>query len=234
VSETPQPAKKTQRPPKKIAIALPAINADESKDDERPVKRRKTGAGASSLLSMLPTPNQTNPTSASQRVLGGGAKESPFAFRTQSAAILLDTTEEDSRPAVSQRQTDDVPTATIFRPSSLAKGKKNVSVEEPGINHIAKRTTLPAPNVDFFSLGKDNTLCSLIMPYGLQEQLSPSPKHPSRNPFQHLPPFLLHRQPLRYLLLSHQNPHPQINILGTINYHQVHGLLTMQNTMRNL
>ena len=164
--------RKTQRPPKKIAIALPVIKGsspvDESEDIERPVKRQKIGAGASSLLSMLPTPKQATPSLPPQRVLGGGAAKGPtFAFRTQSAAILLDTAgEDDEEPpaAVIQRQTADVQgqsTAPLFRPPSLAKGKKNVSVEEPGINRsVSKQKSLPAPTVDFFSLGEADTLCS--------------------------------------------------------------------------
>ena len=162
-----QPAKKTQRPPKKIAITLPVIKGSSPVDEdiERPVKRQKIGAGASSLLSMLPTPKQATPYLPPQRVLGGGAAEgSTF---TQSAAIFLDTAgenEEEPPAAVIQRQTADVQgqsTSTLFRPPSLAKGKKNVSVEEPGINRSAsKQKSLPAPTVDFFSLGKANTLCS--------------------------------------------------------------------------
>jgi hypothetical protein len=174
--QPPPPAKKTQRPPKKIAITLPALkdaSADESEEPERPVKRRKTGAGASSLLSILPTPKQANILPASQQVLGGG-KGSSFAFRTQPP--LPDTIIGDHKALPSSAdlgQAPDVPaqsTATLFRPLSLAKGKKNLSVEEPGINHIAKpptQTSLPTPNVDFFSLGEANTLCDSILSYEL-------------------------------------------------------------------
>jgi len=167
------PAKKTQRPPKKIAIALPTIRdapADEREDIERPTKRQKTGAGASSLLSMLPTPKQANPSlPATQRILGGGgAKGSSFAFRTQSVAIPPDTEDEKGLPvAVVPEHDAEQSTVPLFRPPSLAKGRKNVSVEEPGIIRTTKssmHTSLPAPVVDFFSLGEADSPSSLILP----------------------------------------------------------------------
>jgi proline-rich protein PRCC len=182
VAPAPQPAKKTHRPPKKIAIALPAIKdapADEQEDIERPTKRQKTGAGASSLLSMLPTPKQANPSlPATQRVLGGGgAKGSAFAFRTQSTVIPPDTTVEDEKgPLVAVIPEHDVPEQPLFRPPSLAKGRKNVSVEEPGIIRTTKSSmqkSLPAPVVDFFSLGEPKSPSSFILPYDLTRRTNP-------------------------------------------------------------
>lgn len=155
------PNKKTQRPPKKIAIPLPALknaeSTDESEDVEPPVKRQKSGAGTSSLLSMLPTPKQVNPVlPPPRRVPGrGGTKGSVFAFRPQSVVEQ----NKDVPVVVAPEQTAGVPepsTATAFRPTSLANGKKNVSVEAPGINHISKsppQKCLPPSNIDFFSLG---------------------------------------------------------------------------------
>jgi proline-rich protein PRCC len=175
VSRTPQPAKKTQRPPKKFAIALPPVKAsspvDECEDIERPMKRQKIAVGASSLLSMLPTPKQAMPSLPTQRVLGGSSANGlTFAFRAQSATAVKD---EGDPAAVVQGQTADAQgqsIATLFRPPSLAKGKKNVSVEEPGINRSAitsKQKSLPAPTVDFFSLGEADILFCLILPYDL-------------------------------------------------------------------
>lgn len=149
VSQGSRSAKKTQRPPKKIAIPIPAIKVSPDDEDERPVKRQKTGAGASSLISILPNPKQTN-------LPAGGAKGSALEFRTR-------TSVEDEK--ISPVTTDDIPehfTSTLFRPSSLAKGKKNVSIEEPGINHLGKppmQTALPIPSVDFFRLGGFDLFC---------------------------------------------------------------------------
>lgn len=236
-SDTDRPAlpdKKTQRPPKKIAISLPTLkdaeSANESEDVEPPVKRQKTGAGTSSLLSMLPTPKQVNPVlPAPRRVPGRGG--TVFHFRPPSMVGQ----DEDGPTVVAPEQISDVPeesTTTLFRPTSLTNGKKNVSVEAPGIN-ISKpppQKSLPPPNVDFFSLGEFNTPCYFVMPYDLQEQLSPLPKRPYRNLIR----FLMHRQPPQCPHLSLQSPHPQIRIPDTIFYRQGHGPLMMNNTMRHL
>jgi len=179
-----QPVKKTQRPLKKIAIALPTIKdapADEP-EIERPTKRQKTGAGASSLLSMLPTPKQVNPSlPATQRVLGsGGAKGSAFAFHTQSAAISPNTAVEDENgfpvAVFPEQDAPEQSAAPLFRPPSLAKGRKNVSVEEPGVTRTTKSSMqkcLPAPVVDFFSLGEVDPPSSLILPYNLIYRTNP-------------------------------------------------------------
>lgn len=165
---------KTRRAPKKITIALPTIS---SKDDhegeefERPAKKRKT-AGVSSLLSILPTPKQNTPVPA-QRVLGRGAKSRELAVRSQSSVestILPETTAQgDETESTSIASTaDDLsknPT-TLFRPTSLAKGRKNISVEEHSINQpwtektpLQRPSTSSEPAVDFFSIS--GFLCSL-------------------------------------------------------------------------
>lgn len=66
------------KPKKKIVIAAPkkpAVDTD-ALEDERPSKkpRLSSGAGASSLLSMLPAPKRKDPVPPkAQRVLGGGS-----------------------------------------------------------------------------------------------------------------------------------------------------------------
>jgi hypothetical protein len=57
---------------------------------------------------------------------------------------------------------------------------------------------------------------------------------PPKNLLRHFLLCLTHHQPLLYQHLSHQNPLPQIRILGIINCRQVHGLLMTQSTMGNL
>ncbi|KAF9483767.1 hypothetical protein BDN70DRAFT_904054 [Pholiota conissans] len=184
---------KPQRAPKIITIALPSISApgkdtpDRELENDQPVKKQRTGTGISSLLSILPTPKECNPTRPTQRVLGGGSgRGSNFKtkFQPQIAdvsnyePIINDTSHnreiqiaEDSIPS---------PVPTLFRPTSLAKGKKNISIEETDINQVrpiqSAQSTLasasgpmsvaapaPAPASDFFSfssLGSTSRLSS--------------------------------------------------------------------------
>ncbi|PPQ64104.1 hypothetical protein CVT24_008921 [Panaeolus cyanescens] len=151
---------------KKIAIALPSLPKsadkedaeDEGPQDERPAKRMKTGAGASSLLSMLPKPKQSSsfalPPPKSQsysqpKSLGGGGigEASEMAPVTPQDPLHppADDDEENTKPSA--------PAATMFMPTSLGKGKKNISLEEGPSRLPAKPATKPAlPAVDFFSL----------------------------------------------------------------------------------
>ncbi|KAF7304910.1 hypothetical protein MKEN_01205300 [Mycena kentingensis (nom. inval.)] len=139
-----------KRAPKKITIGLPALVADERDDldDDRPPAKKarlETGAGRSSLLSMLPAPKEKNPAlPPPQRTLGGGA------------APALTFTASGSE---TQKEAD---SAIAFRPASLAKGRTNVSVEESSTNKPALTTRMAVPAVDFFSLGPfTNTVYSL-------------------------------------------------------------------------
>jgi len=153
---------KPRKPPKKIAIALPALPKESSEDGaneegaERPLKRRKTGAEASSLLSMLPTPKQGNVLPAPQRILGGGSKGPMLTFRLQSNS----GSEVTSTAAATSDSIDDgseTVATTLFRPTSVAKGKKNPSTEEHDINHAVKHQPQKPPTppaIDFFSLGE--------------------------------------------------------------------------------
>ncbi|KAF8201467.1 mitotic checkpoint regulator, MAD2B-interacting-domain-containing protein [Pholiota molesta] len=170
---------KSQRAPKKITIALPSLSAP-SKDDQdrependRPMKKQRTGAGVSSLLSMLPTPKESNPTPPpTQRVLGGGSGRG-LNFQTKSQTQSVESTKlqptiddtshgGDTPVQVEDSEPSPVP-STLFRPTSLAKGKKNISIEETNVNQvrptqsvttiqsIATSTPAPAPASDFFS-----------------------------------------------------------------------------------
>ncbi len=155
---------KLRRAPKKITIALPTISSkddNEEEDFERPAKKRKT-AGVSSLLSILPTPKQSIPVPVPQRVLGRGLGRG-LHIRSQSSAESTTQDETESTSTVSK--VDKNPSTTLFRPTSLAKGRKNISVEEHSINQprtekppLQEPSTLSEPAVDFFSIGE--LLCS--------------------------------------------------------------------------
>jgi hypothetical protein len=167
---------KLKRPPKKIAISLPNfsnVKDDEDDDlkDERPVAKKprlQSGAGASSLLSMLPQPKQKNPlfpSSERVRVLGAG-KGPGLVFHTFPQGITgsLDTRDDGTEdqgttaPPFASNSTDVVPAHLTaphpFLPPSLVKGKPSISVEADAAT--SRSTSQPrntAPAVDFFSLG---------------------------------------------------------------------------------
>lgn len=145
---------KTPRGPKKITISLPSISNTHDileAEDERPAKKQKTGgAGSSSLLSMLPFPKQVNLIPQTQRILGGGT--GPGLKFHASTPTLEGSLSVDQEAA----PLDDpyLPPATLFRPTSVSKGRKNISLEETNIKPtgaIPKEARSPA--VDFFLLG---------------------------------------------------------------------------------
>lgn len=149
---------KTLRGPKKITISLPSISNTHDileAGDERPAKKQKTGgAGSSSLLSMLPLPKQVNLVPQAQRVLGGGTGPG-LKFHASTSTM-------NGSPSVDQEATSQdvcyVEPATLFRPTSVSKGRKNISLEETSIkptDAIPKETTSAA--LDFFSLGSSIT-----------------------------------------------------------------------------
>ncbi|KDR81647.1 hypothetical protein GALMADRAFT_58556 [Galerina marginata CBS 339.88] len=165
------PAKK--RPTKKISIALPSLSSngeDVAADDKRPAKKRKTGAGTSALLSMLPAPKESNPRPQPERILGRGSGpglnfHSASRGRQNTAAAEADDTNVDRDTPQSSNEVEDVQPSTTtsvhFRPTSLAKGRKNISLEETNINQPVRAqpsaTPATAPAVDFFSLGSSQT-----------------------------------------------------------------------------
>lgn len=132
--------------PKKITIGLPSLPASvEEEQDERPPKKARTsGAGASSLLSMLPAPKQATP--VPQRVLGG--KSGPgLLFNTPRSIPSQPVNDQEASTS------DKTSKSTSFLPPSLAKGKANISLEdEPKAS--SKPAALSRPSsVDFFALG---------------------------------------------------------------------------------
>ncbi|KAL1944480.1 hypothetical protein VTO73DRAFT_2910 [Trametes versicolor] len=165
------PPPKTRKAPKKIAIGLPSLLKDDDRtsdtDDRPPTKkaRLESGAGASGLLSMLPAPKNNAPIApAAERVLGGGRGPGLVFKATPSASLRTATVEdaEDSDGETQQRDVLDSSHTSIleekvekkasipFMPTSVARGKANVSVEE---KHSAPVSRPSAPAVDFFSLG---------------------------------------------------------------------------------
>jgi hypothetical protein len=173
------PPKTTKRPSKKITIGLPALRKDESEEQdgiesERPAaKRQRTGAGASSLLTMLPAPQQkTTAAPPQERVLGGG-KGPGLAFNVRQAApstVNTAFTEGDEELEKSnERPKILMPTKTAnsepslpFLPPSLAQGKPNTALEgQPKIAKKASPNILAAPPVDDFLPGLFDTINDL-------------------------------------------------------------------------
>ncbi|PIL24037.1 hypothetical protein GSI_13788 [Ganoderma sinense ZZ0214-1] len=168
---------------KKIAIGLPSLskNVDEatSDDDERPAAKKprlESGAGSSALLSMLPAPKNKAPVSAPpERVLGGGRgpglvfKTAPSQPSRAPTVEDADEDEEGSRPddaldssysAILEKNEDAKPVSLPFMPTSVKRGKANVSVEERHPMPISRPSVSSAPAVDFFSLGSSQASSS--------------------------------------------------------------------------
>lgn len=142
------PPPKQAKRPKKIAIDLPKPRKGDNIGDEPeqpPTKKARTdgkGVGVSSLLSMLPAPKQKVPTKPPQpeRVLGGGnAPALSFNSAPQSANDDPDTF------------TNAMPNP--FTPTSIMRGRANVSTEDTAAGSSRPRVAPSTPAVDFFSLG---------------------------------------------------------------------------------
>ncbi|KAG2157172.1 mitotic checkpoint regulator, MAD2B-interacting-domain-containing protein [Suillus clintonianus] len=142
LSLPPPTTTKTKRT-KKIEITLPSLPSNDSDGDDRPPAKKSRitsskGAGASSLLNMLPAPTQPLPIKAkkAERMLGGG--NGPGLVFHAPASVQEDG-EGDGEEA-----------STSFLPPSLKKGKSNVALDREDY----KPQALPkAPAVNFFSLG---------------------------------------------------------------------------------
>jgi hypothetical protein len=140
------PPPKQAKRPKKITIDLPKPNKGEDGEDDPgqpPTKKARTdgkGAGASSLLSMLPAPKQAVPAKPSQpeRVLGGG----------NAPALSFNSV---PRPASDEPDTSTFAKQNLFVPNSIVRGKANVSTEDFAAPRPRAGPSTPA--VDFFSLG---------------------------------------------------------------------------------
>lgn len=142
------PPPKQAKRPKKIPIDLPKPGKGgdiEGELEQPPSKKARTdgkGAGASSLLSMLPAPKQKAPAKPSQpkRVLGGGnAPALSFNSAPQSTNDDSDTS-ADTKP-------------NLFMPASIMRGKANVSTEDTAVGASRPLVAPFTPAVDFFSLG---------------------------------------------------------------------------------
>ncbi|KAI0670335.1 mitotic checkpoint regulator, MAD2B-interacting-domain-containing protein [Trametes maxima] len=166
------PPPKPKRGPKKISIGLPALSKDDdgSDHDERPAAKKprlESGAGSSGLLSMLPAPKNKAPViPAPERVLGAG-RGPGLVFKSAPSAPARTTTvedaedDEDTRPndtldssvsAILEEKPESKPSLP-FMPTSVKRGKANVSVEEKLSAPLARPSVSAAPLVDFFSLG---------------------------------------------------------------------------------
>ncbi|KAG1782571.1 mitotic checkpoint regulator, MAD2B-interacting-domain-containing protein [Suillus placidus] len=136
------PPTKTKRT-KKIEITLPSLPSNDSDTDDRPPAKKpritsRKGAGASSLLNMLPAPTQPLPVKPkkAERILGGGNGPG-LVFHAP--VSMQDDGEGDGEEA-----------STAFLPPSLKKGKSNVDLDRE--DH--KPQALPKTStVNFFSLG---------------------------------------------------------------------------------
>jgi proline-rich protein PRCC len=143
---SPKPPK-SKRAPKKITIGLPTLPDEPEEDidvDKHPAKkpRLQSGAGSSSLLCMLPAPKQKQPVvPPRERVLGAG----------RGPGLVF---EENSSTSVEPAESLAHVNSTLFRPTSLGKGRSNISIEEenPSPRKVIPKV-IPAPPTDFFSLG---------------------------------------------------------------------------------
>ncbi|KAH9043104.1 mitotic checkpoint regulator, MAD2B-interacting-domain-containing protein [Lactarius pseudohatsudake] len=158
------PAPKAKKPPKKVAIELPALTKDVSSDydenEARPAKRLRTegrGAGSSALLSMLPAPKLAAPVKeAPERILGSGKGpglvfKEPYFQRTKDIPSLPSF---DNVAAV-ERETEEV--HLPFMPASVRKGKANISLEEPSERVTSNTRGPPSPTtLDLFSLSSSH------------------------------------------------------------------------------
>jgi proline-rich protein PRCC len=175
------PPPKTKKAPKKITIGLPTLSSndgvEDEQDDQPPTKkpRLETGSGKSALFSMLPAPKQAAPlpkaAAAPERVLGGGRGPGLMFNAARSAptpdAVSGHTEDEADESSFSEAPAPP-PTAagssTVFMPSSLKKGRPNISLEEPRKTTPLPKASVPpaAPAVDFFSLGMKFNLISIV------------------------------------------------------------------------
>jgi proline-rich protein PRCC len=152
-----------KRPAKKITIGLPTLPAepeDEIDAGRPPVKKQRlnSGAGSSSLLSMLPAPKQKDPVAPPpERVLGAGRRpglvfDNPRSIKTSALPLVDNTAGEDVDDSVDPRDTLEVESTTLFRPTSLKRA--NISVEERSEPPKKVPPKVPSqPPTNFFSLG---------------------------------------------------------------------------------
>jgi proline-rich protein PRCC len=165
------PAPKTKKP-KKITIDLPALTKDVSSEydgnDSRPAKRSRTearGAGSSALLSMLPAPKSAAPVKAApERILGGG-KGPGLVFHEPPSQRTKDTPNILSNDDIAAVEQETEKVHLPFMPTSVRRGKANISLEESSEKVTPYTRDPPSPTtVDLFSLSSSHyirVLCSI-------------------------------------------------------------------------
>ncbi|EAU88482.1 hypothetical protein CC1G_04188 [Coprinopsis cinerea okayama7 len=204
-----KPAKPAaKRPPKKIAIALPALSAkrpgdddDDDKKDAPPEKKPRIGAGKSTLLSMLPTPQRTTPIQQQpQRVLGAGTgpglvfntSRPTQAAQPSDGPSVEDTPEEDDddKPKPAEPELPRSSLSSLL-PPSLQKRRPNVSLEEtPAIRTPPTKPPSSAPAVDFFGLGNASKSSAPSIPSSSSSTSSSTlPSIPSMSAAPSVPEF---------------------------------------------
>ncbi|KZT26371.1 hypothetical protein NEOLEDRAFT_1177774 [Neolentinus lepideus HHB14362 ss-1] len=152
----PPPKSKPGQKKKKITIDLPSLEDEGDNEDDKPAAKKprlESGAGKSSLLSMLPAPKRKAPLPPpKERVLGGG-QGLGLMFKTHGPVV--ESTEDDTYGVEDEGDwsSSKPPISSVsFLPPSLQKGKANISTEGPP-KTTAKVILKAAPAADFFSLG---------------------------------------------------------------------------------
>ncbi|OSC99108.1 hypothetical protein PYCCODRAFT_888963 [Trametes coccinea BRFM310] len=182
------PPPKPKKAPKKIAIGLPSLPKDDDDrtsdtDDRPPAKKPRlgSGAGASGLLSMLPAPKNKAPVAPeAQRVLGAGRgpglvfKTAPSTGAPARTATVEDADDADeheekaetldsSYSAILEEKVEAEKKESIpFMPTSVKRGKANISLEEKPSAPATRPSVSSAPAVDFFSLSSASSSSSRL------------------------------------------------------------------------
>lgn len=163
----PKKSGKRRDGPVRITVDLPKPKTSDDDDDskpapnvERPIGGPKSkGAGASSLLSMLPKPKQAVPTLPKPkpvRVLGGGASNG------DDPGVIMPSESFDFEPLSfggSKDEETSTMASTSFVPMSTTRPKPkgaSSSAQPPKTTKPA-----PAPAIDFFSLGSLHSVACL-------------------------------------------------------------------------
>ncbi|KAI9509615.1 mitotic checkpoint regulator, MAD2B-interacting-domain-containing protein [Russula earlei] len=158
------PAPKAKKPPKKIAIDLPALpkddSADHDSDEARPSKKLRTentrGAGSSALFSRLPAPMLAAPVKpAPERVLGSGQGPGLVfkKFPSQKPQDTPDTPSNVGPEASLDAMENERSLSLPFMPASVRRGTANVSLEESSSKGtVNPLDSSPSAVMDLFSL----------------------------------------------------------------------------------
>ncbi|KAH9981166.1 mitotic checkpoint regulator, MAD2B-interacting-domain-containing protein [Lactifluus volemus] len=166
------PAPKAKKAPKKITIDLPALpkdgSSEEGGDEARPAKRPRTdthGAGSSTLFSMLPAPKLAATVKAApERVLGSG-KGPGLVFNNpplRKAEDTSDRTSNNDPQSILEATENEHSSSLPFMPTSVRRGKANVSLEESSSKEAVKARDLSSPTTtDIFSLSASHCPLSL-------------------------------------------------------------------------